>query len=67
MVPLRIAVQRASGTTERSRAQAELDAELARRRAADHAVRTAVATLLRQPAVALLFQVPSKVHSLLQE
>lgn len=57
LVPLRHAVQRATSAAERSSAQAELDSELNRRLAADRAVREAVATMLRQPAVALLFQV----------
>lgn len=57
LVPLRVAVQRAGSQAARARAQAELDAELARRKSADRAVREVVAALLRQPEVVQLFQV----------
>ena len=56
-MPLRVAVQRAGSQVARARAQAQLDAELGRRKSADRAVREVVAELLRQPEVVQLFQV----------
>lgn len=66
LLPLRIAVQRASSQAERARAQAELDAELGSRSRADRAVREVVAEMLRQPEVAMLFQVRRLIHPVVQ-
>lgn len=61
LVPLRVAVQRASSIADRALAQAELDAELNRRKSADRAVREVVAEALRQPGVRIVYQV-RRVH-----